>query len=34
MIKEKNILFKMQMIMELLINKKEIMHNKYDSCIV
>ena len=31
MIKEKNILFKMQMIMELLINKKEIMHNKYNS---
>lgn len=31
MIKEKNILFKMQMIMELLINKKEIMYNKYNS---
>ena len=31
MIKEKNILFKMQLIMELLINKKEIMLNKYNS---
>ena len=30
MIKEKNILFKMQLIMELLINKKEIMLNKYN----